>query len=386
MMLALLLACGPDVRSMYEEEKVRAMAVASDTPAEWKPDLVVGLGDEALGDAVQAVLDDQLSATVKAIPVELPLGAAAKLTPHLSVRKLELRPGQGCESCLHFEATLGGDVDWTLGGMGGKFPGKVTAAGQLQLVVQEGTKVALKPFKVGKVELAAGDLGGFRVSPASQLQDYVRAIVGEQLQPIPLADLGAAGLPIRVLRIKTGEHAVRIEALTNVPGATEATVGDPAADALLVGISESAVTGLLRREAFAKGTVAMDVAIDPRAIHVDGAAFRLDLRLWRLAGTGWWRDYDCAGTLSVQRGKLRLEPGSVNEVEASPNAELVDPLAALAQSQILEAIADNLAQTLPVAESTKLGGVKLRAVATGVRGASGTLILDAALRVPGADR
>ncbi|GDX83593.1 hypothetical protein LBMAG42_54040 [Deltaproteobacteria bacterium] len=377
----LLLACGPDIRSLYEEERTHALTLASDVPADWQPDLVVAIGEEALGRAVTVAASEALESQSRPVNIELPLGANATLRPKLKVKSAVLSPGQGCESCVHFELDVRGDVSWSLGALGGSFPARLAVGGQLQVGVEDRTRVVARPFKIGKVELESGELGGLRANPSAALQDWVRAAVGTSLPPIPIADLGGGELPVRLLRVKTGEHALRVEVLTNVPGARAATVPDPSPEALILGLSETALSGLLRREAFEKGTVAMDVAVDPRAIDVEGNAFHLNLRLWRLVGSGWWRDYDVMGTLALNGGKIALKAGSVEETAASSGAELVDPLAALAQTQILEAIATNLERTLPGSAGEKVGGVKLRAVVTGVRGVGETLLVDAQLRV-----
>lgn len=379
----LLLACGPDIRSLYEEERTHALTLASDVPADWQPDLVVAIGEDALGRAVSAAASEALEAQSKPLFLELPLGATATLRPNLHVNAAELSPGQGCESCVHFDLDVRGDVAWSLGALGGSFPARVAVGGQLQVGVEDRTRVVAKPFKIGKVELASGELGGLRANPSSALQDWIRAAVGTSLPPIPIADLGGGELPVRLLRVKTGEHALRVEVLTDVPGARGATVPDPRSDALILGLSETALAGLLRREAFEKGPVAMDVAVDPRAVDVDGTGFHLNLRLWRLVGSGWWRDYDVTGALSVNAGRIVLRAAEVRETEASAGAEFVDPLAALAQAQILEAIAANLERTLPGSKREKVAGVKLRAVVTGVRGVGDTLLVDGELRVRG---
>ncbi len=376
-------ACTPDVRPLYEEERARALAVATDAPTKWEPDLVIGIGEAALGHAVDAAGTAALERNASKLQVELPLGAAAELKPVLRVTKAELGPGQGCESCLHFDLDIKGDVKWSLGTLGGTFPLAVAAGGQLEIVVVGGTQVVARPFKVGKVEVSGGDFGALRVNPSSVLQDYVRAAVGEALPPIPLVDLGQAGLPLRLVRVRNGKDAVRIEALTDVPGAAPAVVPDPGREGILVGISQTAATGLLRRAAFLRGPQEYQVAVDPKALRVDGDHFALDLRVWRLEGNGWWRDYDVQGTLAVEEGKLRLKTDErlVKQVDASPGAGLADPIAALLETKLLEVIAEQLTRTLPAARREEIAGVGLRAVANRSLGAGDTLLFGGELKV-----
>ncbi|MSQ01286.1 MAG: hypothetical protein EXR71_05235 [Myxococcales bacterium] len=378
-----LWGCVPDVRPLYEEEKARAAITATDAPTQWEPDLVIGIGETALGHAVDAAGTEALERSSKLLSLSLPLGAAVQLKPKLRVTRAELEPGEGCESCLHFDLDIRGEVKWSLGLLGGSFPVRVEVGGQLKLVVENGTRVVARPFRLGKVVIAGGDFGALRVDPSALLQDYVRAAIGEALPPVPLVDLAESGLPIRLVRIRNGIDAVRIEVLTDVPGALPAIAPNPGREGIIVGISETALAGLLRREAFASGLHEMNIAVDPRAVTVDGDRFGLALRIWRLEGQGWWRDYDVQGTLAIENGKLHLRTDErlVKQVGASPGAGLVDPLAALFQAKILEAIATNLDRTLPAAHKESLGVVGLQATATQVSGLAHTLLLGGELRV-----
>lgn len=380
-MLLLLTGCGPDISALYEEQRLIALTVASSVEKPWEPDLVLAIGGKALGRAVDAAATQTLTQKSPPLRLELPLGASASLTPRLAVNRAVLSPSDACPSCLHFDIEVTGKVEWTLGSLGGTFPAKVEVGGAVELRVEGGTRVVAKPYRVGKVVVKAPDLGGLRANPSSLIQDFVRAAVGEALPPIPLVDLAGSGLPIRDLRIRTANDTARIEVLSNVPGAKAATVGAPGTDSIMLGISETALAGLLRRGAFELGPVAMNTAIDPRAITVDGSTFRLDLRLWRLVGSGWWRDYDVAGTLDIVNDKLKLSPTTVVETGQSPGAEWVDPLAALFEAQILDAIAENLQRSLPAAHRENVGSLGLRAVATRVRGENQTLIVEGELRV-----
>ncbi len=378
-----LWGCVPDVRPLYEEEKARAAAIATDAPSQWEPDLVIGIGEAALGQAVDAAGTEALERSSKLLELSFPLGAAAQLKPKLRVTRAELEPGKGCDSCLHFDLDIRGEVKWSLAALGGSFPLHVEVGGQLQILVEKGTTVVARPFRVGKVVIAGAEFGALRVDPSALLQDYVRAAIGEALPPIPLVDLSESGLPIRLVRIKNGKDAVRIEVLTDVPATIPAVVPDPGREGVLVGISETALAGLLRREAYASGLHQMNIAVDPRAVTVEGDRFDLDLRIWRLEGKGWWRDYDVQGTLAIENGKLRLrtEERLVKQVAASPCAGLADPLVALFQAKILEAIATNLDRTLPAARRESLGIIGLHATATQVSGSDHTLLLGGDLRV-----
>ena len=40
---------------------------------------------------------------------------------------------------------------------------------------------------------------------------------------------------------------------------------------------------------------------------------RLELRLWRIEGSGWWRDYTLRGPLALERGHLKLSADELEE-------------------------------------------------------------------------
>jgi hypothetical protein len=81
----------------------------------------------------------------------------------------------------------------------------------------------------------------------------------------------------------------------------------PAAGAR-VRLSRSVMTGLARRQAFAEGPVTLSLVPDPRAIALEGDRFVMDLRLWRLAGRGWWqsRTRHCHLTQSPSGGRIAV--------------------------------------------------------------------------------
>lgn len=377
----LLAACTPDVRGLYEAERRDALTVAAARPQDWDADLRVRIAadsfEEAVGVALRAALQDP-----PGFDLALPLGLTAKVKPRdVVVERARLRPSDACDACLALDAQLAGKAAWSVGGAGANFPFQVSLDGIVELDVAGGTEVRARPRTISDIRVKVGDLEGLRASPSKELQDWIRAELSRSMPPIVLGDLGGADLPVRDLRLRTAPGELVMEALTDVPGAKAAAAGTRPEKGVTVSISETALAGLARRAAFEQGVLAMDVAADPRALRVDGDAFTMDLRLWRLVGRGWWRDYEVKGSLAVVAGQLRLQPASVTEVASSPGATLVDPLAALVQAKVIEAIQDAVHTTLPASRSENLGAVRLRAAAKRVRGADGTLFLDGTLQV-----
>lgn len=376
--------CTPDVRGLYEAERVEALTLATERPARWSPDMIVRIAgpdlEAAVGTAIKAAVADPAP-----LRLPLPLGMTAELKPRLTVDRAVLRGSDACPACVGFDAQLSGKAVWNVGPASGSFPFEVAADGVFAVEVSAEREVRARPRSIGSVRVKIADYGNLRTNPSGEIQDALRAMLSKEMPRIALVDLGDVPVPIRDLRLRTlgsaGDGGVSIELLTDVPGARPAVDGDPLPSGVRVAISESALTGLARRAAFEQGELAMSVAADPRSLSVEGTRFTMGLRLWRLVGRGWWRDYTVTGELAIVGGKLKLSPEGVTETGHSPGAGLVDPLAALFQGKVLEAISDAFARSLPASRAEDLGSVRLRAAAKQVTGRDGTLVVDGTIAV-----
>jgi hypothetical protein len=377
----LLAACTPDIVALYAQERATALAIAESAPQAWHADLSASIAASTFQDVVGATVAAALQAPAAPIRQELALGVAAELRPHLKLRKLAIGPSTACQGCLAFDADVGGKASSRVGPIEKDWPVDLGIAGVIAVEVKGGRKVEGRLFRVDKVELRMRELGGLSTRPNEGLGAWIQDALRDRMPVVPVADLGDKALPTRGLRVRTPPGAVVVEALTDVPGARPAApVALPESGVRLL-LSETALGGLARRAAFEKGPVAMDVAIDPRALDVEGDRFTLQLRLWRLAGRGWWRDYRVDGAIRVDDGKIRLKPSSVVETAQSPGAGLADPLALLFEGKILDAVADGIAQSVPGQKGADVGGARVRADITRVVGQDDTLVVDATLRV-----
>lgn len=381
MLTALLfLACTPDVTGLYATERTAALSVASEVPANWKPDAALAVAAPDLARAMRAVVK---RAVAGARPIELPLalGMTATLNPNLEVTSLDVAGSTDCPSCFAVRIALAGNARWEAGPAGGAIPVRASASAVLAVSVADGHVIEARPKRVDALDVEVPQLGNLRVNASGPLQEWLRKLLVERLQPLRVATLDTGALPIRTLRLVTAPDRLVIELLTDVPGASPLRALPAPATGVELAVGQSTATGLARRAAFQAGTLDMDVAVDPRRLAVDGGAFTLDLRLWRLVGRGWYRDYAVSGTIGVQpahgRPKLKLEATKADVVAASPGALLVDPLAALFQSRILDAIVDAMDRSLPAGASQRIAGVAMEARATAARG------LDDALHVYG---
>lgn len=383
--LLFLGACTPDVIAMYEAEKSAALAVATDRPTDWEPDVVLDIAGPDFQDAVETSIKAALSKEQP--PIELPIafGVTATLRPVFSIEEAKLEASDSCPSCLSFDAVLIGKAAWSLGPASGTVPLDVGAQGVFALEVADGHVVQAVPRAVSSVRVRVKDLAGLKMNPSKEIQDWLTTQLAGRLPKIKVVDLDTSVLPVRDLRLRSKGGAVRIEALTNVPGAKPVEAVDAPAEGVRLAISETALVGLARRAAFEKGELTLDVYADPLEMNVEGKEFTLDLRLWRLVGRGWWRDYRVYGDLQVDGGALRLVAKRVEDLGKSPGAGLVDPLAALFEGKILEAITDSITRSLPATQRQDLGVVQLRAETTAVSGRDDMLVVDGRLVVRAPD-
>jgi hypothetical protein len=383
MLLVALLACTPDVRGLYEDARTASLEVATGRPADWQPDAAVTIAGPDFEDAVATALQAALNKPQEPLVVPLAFGMEARLRPVFSAEEARLRPSDACPSCLDFDATLVGKATWTVGPASGTIPLDVSAGGVFSLEVADGHVIEARPRSVSFVRVRLAELGGMKFNPSQDIQRYLTNTLTERLPHIKILELDTSALPVRDLRLRSTAGAVRIEVLTDVPGARPIATVPPPEKGVRLAISESALVGLARRAAFQRGELTMDVYADPLEMNVEGTSFTLDLRLWRLVGRGWWRDYRVYGDLVVQGGVVRLVPTRTEELGKSPGAGLVDPIAALFEGRILDAITDSVSQSLPGSTKQDLGMVQLRAETTAVTGQDATLVVDGELVVRG---
>ncbi len=383
--LCLASACTPDVIAMYEAEKSAVLSAATDRPADWEPDVVLHIAGPDFEDAVETAIKAALTKEQAPIVFPVGLGMEAKLRPVFSIEEASLKASDTCASCLSFDAVLVGKAAWSLGPASGTIPLDVGAQGIFALEVVDGHIIEATPRAVTSIRVRVKDYAGLRLNPSTEIQEWLTAQLAGRIPKIRVVDLDTAALPLRDLRLRSQAGAVRVEALTNVAGATPVGPVEAPTTGVRLAISESALVGLARRAAFEKGELTLDVHADPLEMNVEGSEFTLDLRLWRLVGRGWWRDYRIYGDLQVQSGKLKLVAKRVEELGKSPGAGLVDPLAALFEGRILEEITDAVSQSLPATQRQDLGVVQLRAETTTVSGRDGTLVVDGKLVVRAPD-
>ncbi len=364
--------CPASVLGEYQASKAEVLGAPAELGANWKPEVRVRLSPGLAEEVVGAVLEAGLS-TKRAITVSGPLGVSARVEPSVDVKALSLGAAKSCERCVNARATLDGKVGYDVAGYRGSVPlhGQLAVDVSLQLVRDRDEWSASATIEdVQSLEVEVPHAG--KVALEGELEQWARRGLREA-PAIPLGSFGGGGLPIRAARVAWMGDAAELEGATDVVGATAVPPGGATPAGWAVSLDTQTLLALARRAAFTQGALSHDVAVDPKALRIeDGGAFTLDLRLWRLTGAGWWRDYTVRGTLAIDGGKLVVRSDDVTETGKSRGAGFADPLALLVEGRILESIADAFDRAIPL-RTGSIGGISPRATAISVDGSRVTL-------------
>lgn len=380
-LLLLSLGCASGIRTMYETERDAALAKAA-APAEgWQPDLRVRLSSQALDGLVQATLDQGMLSWDEQLSLSGPLGLQARVEPSGRVRSLQLAASDACDGCLDVDAGLEGQARWSAAGTSGTVPFTAKVQGTVSFAVDrqgQGWQVHGSLRDVQRVELGVARLGS--LDATELLGDWVRDALKEA-KPLALGTFGGGELPLAAARLSSPRGQLELQLLTDVVDGGPVSAGVALREDFEVRISSATALALARRKAFEAGTIAYDVAAVPTSLAVDDGSFSMGVRLWKLAGAGWWRDYAVTGTLGVQERQIRMQATEAVEGDKSAGAGLADPLALLAEGRILDAVADGLDQALPAAAGVTVGGQQVTARVEAVRGARAAIELTGRLLV-----
>jgi hypothetical protein len=383
-LISLLLAvnttgCGGKILAQYEQARLEALADPGPVPATWSPDGELGLSWGLVTTLAVRELQQRLESPDSRLRIELPLGAEAILVPDLTLRDTEIGPAKACDTCVKVTAGFEGELDWKLASFGGSIPVSLDVKAVLAMITRSEGAHTVVEAELKRVTVALPDglqVDRIKVDLNDPLASWIQEQVEREFPPIPLAELGTDEVPLRAVRLDSGDDYLLVRVLTTSPTRSQASlVPRPGGDWYL-SLDEQVLLGLARREAFEAGELELDIHADPRSLAVDQQAFTMGLRLWRLAGAGWWRDYEITGTIDLEDDELRLTPSAVEELEHSRGAGLADPLALLAQGMILEAIAGALEVARPAQLEQPIGGATLSLTVDQAIGAAGALSLQ----------
>ena len=376
LLLLLFTGCAGNIHQLYQSERDAALAQPPKPPADWQPDLRLRLSDAALQDVATAAVDGGLLDLDQDFVVDGPLGVRVRLRPSARVKRIRVGASEACEACLAVTGALSGDLRWQVGPLDGSVPFTADLSGALAFAADSaggGWDLSGRLKKVDQLAVSVGPIQ--RVEVGRELRSALRDALRDA-PAIPLGRIGGAKLPLVRLRVVTGGGHVEVQGLSDVAGHGAVSPGQGrVAAGWELRLSEQTVSAMLRRQAFHRGLLDKEVALDPRALDFDGDRFTMDLRLWRLAGAGWWRDYTVEGTAKVVDGEIRLRSKDATEAGKSRGAGLADPIALLGEARILEAVANGVRQAVPAGRAAKVAGTRLMAESTHMSGDGDALVV-----------
>jgi len=373
LLLLVALGCPRPITSDYEDAKVEALRRAGPAPKDWAPDAVLHLSHEALGAVVTdllaayGTLEDDVDASV------------ATLHPALTVKRVDLGKG-ACDDCLgvtsRLEGTLG--IDTAVGDT--EVPLTIDALFDAEVTVDRmgGSWVLrLKPRELRDLDVKVSGMGLGYAKPT------VKQWVGDNLladvPPQEITTLGGDDLPVRAVRVVPRDRALQIHILTAVAKGRPVPVVDATPDGWRLDVSPETLAGMAAAEAYAMGPLQRDVVPVPTSLALDGDRFTLGLRLWRLSGRGWWRDNEVTGKVAVDGNQFSFQPEDARKLRSSAGAAFADPLAALGQGVILQAIEQALETTLPATHRDDTEGLRTRVATKSLTGARGVVTAEGRL-------
>jgi len=377
-------ACAPSILPLYEQTFQETLATAPPVPKNWSPDASLQLSNALLQNTVRSMIETS-GVLTKASTVDGPLGITAKIKPNLRLQDLKIGSSEACAHCATVKATVEGNVRWSMGSQGTRLP----VAGHVDFVLKvqpkEGKKrwsVTLKPHQINSAGLQLATLA---TSTRGWLQKaFTKRIHADLLnlvQPMNVISVDKDVLPLLAIRPKMTEQGLTLQMLSAVGHASDlqqASVGTRTGWEMR--IAETTLLELARKKSFQKGPLQHDIVIEPNQLHFTRDGFSLGLRLWRLKGRGWWRDFTVHGKIEIAKKRIKLHPETVEETGKSPGASWVDPLATLAQGLILKSIENTLETSLPRSKSFKGDEGRTEAEVTSVTGAGQTLIVRGRLQ------
>ena len=380
LLTGLLTGCATTIAPVFEAARSDALRAPPPVPDDWEPDAVLTLSSTL----VQRVIDDALQAQ-PSFQHRIQLASPIAAVPTFTLTDAELDPG-ACPRCVRITANLSGSLALQSGLGDATIPASAH-------IVMDGRFTPVKHtndwaifLNVESLVSAKLDLPGNPVLQpvAGPLVDWFKNDLLGTLPPIELASVGGQDWPVRAMRAHSAGHgsAIQIELLSSSPSPSPiATDPLPPKVGWRLELSPQALSDLARRAAFERGELSHSVYADPTGLRLTGDRFELDLRLWRLHGRGWWRDFEVKGTVSVDDGAVHLEATDANEVAHSRGAALADPLAALVEGRILKGIESALSTSLPALHRSQDGATEAVIRVVDVAGHNGVVRADGRLRL-----
>ena len=386
-----LTACTPRINTEFEQLRTATLAPPPPGLQGWEADARLHLDNFSLLRIVRNSLENQLRQDdgFRLTPVS---GLKAEITPKLTLDGLSLAPASACSTCLELTGALGGKLEWELGPWDGQIPVSLQIESVLSfsLVPNNDALVVMGNLKNLNIRPNAalelrpgGTWRGVRIDLEKPVGRWVQKRWMQQSQAIPVGRVGGPNSPIQEARIHPSTSGLDVDLLTIA--ADPSPLGPPAAPigpaaGWQLSVSQESAMGILRRHVFKQGPVQHGAYVDPQTLTIDGSQFELVVRLWKPGKVTWWRNFRVKGTLVLIDGKLQLDATQVEWLEHSRGAKLLDPLATLAESRVLEAIEKTFDVARPAFVDSKVGNQRLRLQIREVTADETALVLSGSVR------
>ncbi len=351
----LFIGCQNHIAEEYAQRKAIIEQTAPTLQTNWNPDIVLRLNYTRMSDLASSVLEAKLK-TLPATTKEF-LGFKARLKPNLSIKRLVISDAPSDDE-VSILAVLDGNINWKLGNKKGAEPTTIRIK-TLAKVINDHGELTLSIQRLDHLKATLSKIG---INPLKSvdLSPWIEEWLNGQLSNLPPIRMGKINLPVRGLRLNSTPLSQNVEIRSNVVHSEN--IAPPKLSLendWELWVHQDTLLGWTQQKAFSMGVVGYGVAIDPVDLQISEDAFELALRLWKIEGRGlWWRDYTATGAFTQKKHKLSLKGESVVEGDKSARAGLVDPLALIAESFILDGISDQLSQSLPTNKSKNIDGMK----------------------------
>lgn len=318
----------------YEAARTAALAPPPALEAEWKPDGALVISPPLMERIIEALLPTYGTFSD---PIEV---KGAVVEPDLTITSASVTGAGGCGSCLAVDMELKGTVALTK-------PLRLTAPVDVTVGIDIGMEgrtagqdhvLTVEVADVRTVEVRSARLPRAVSSAMSEpLAELARKRLLKQAKPVEVARLQAAGLPLLAVRPAAVRTGVRVDLRTAANSPTELTVPtDKVTNGYALVLQKDSLLDLARKTAMEQGVVTWDIVPEPTRLDFGKDQFTMRIRLWRITGSGWWRDYDIEGSMVRDGDTVSFKPEKTTELGASPGAALADPLSELGRSEIIK--------------------------------------------------
>lgn len=381
--LLLLTACTTKP-TMPEFEAARAAALKAPPPVgdDWQPDATLMISPALTRDLIRTGLD-----SYGTIDDPIALESGGEVKPDLTVQKVVMGAKPSCPTCLDIQARVDGTVGYMQGGLGAQ----VAVDATVHVVVEVSAKdagagtwdVQLAVKDVSKVQINKSKLPNRLVKSVDKaLLSAARKALLDQAKPRTVATFEPEEMPLRAVRAASVPQGIRVDMLTAASSPTPIGKIPPRfSTGWQFSIQSDSLMDLARKQSFEDGVIAWEVVAEPKALRMRGSTYEMDLRLWMISGSGWWRDYTVTGAIEPTDEGFALTTGEIVKTGMSEGAETVDPLAAIGESQIIENIAASLNASLPKSTSGSASDHVVKVDLASVAGAAGMVHVRGDLKV-----